>query len=116
MTWEIEASDEFSAWYRDLRDQEILSVNFAVDLLEHAGPALGRPHADTLKGSSIPNLKELRIQHQGRPLRVLFVFDPSRVGYLLLGGDKTGDQDWYRIFIAQAEKIYARHLTEIGSE
>jgi len=29
-------------------------------LLEEFGPQLGRPHADTLKGSRIKNLKELR--------------------------------------------------------
>jgi hypothetical protein len=113
MTWEIEASDEFSDWYLDLTYQESLSVNSGVTLLEQAGPSLGRPHVDTLKGSWVPNLKELRIQHQGRPIRILFVFDPRRVGYLILGGDKTGDQDWYKTFILQAEKIYARHLAEI---
>lgn len=75
---------------------------------------LGRPHVDTLKGSSIPNLKELRVQHEGRPIRILFAFDPRRVGYLILGGDKTGRDDWYETSIPEAEKIYERHLAEIG--
>jgi hypothetical protein len=48
-------------------------------------------------------------------MRILFVFDPRRVGYLILGGDKTGNADWYGTFIPQAEKIYNKHLTEIGS-
>ena len=116
MAWEIEASDEFSIWYRDLADDEAKSVNFSVDLLEQAGSALGRPHVDTLKGSKVLNLKELRVQHQGQPIRILFAFDPRRVGYLILGGDKTGNEGWYRTFIPQAEKIYAKHLDEIGSE
>jgi hypothetical protein len=116
MVWEIEASDEFSVWYRDLTDDEAESVNFSVDLLEQAGPALGRPHADTLKGSKVPNLKELRVQHQGQPIRILFAFDPRRAGYLILGGNKTGDQNWYKTFIPQAERIYAKHLAEIRSE
>jgi hypothetical protein len=38
------------------------------------------------------NMK-LRAQHEGRPMRILFVFDPRRVGYLILGGDKTGNAD-----------------------
>jgi hypothetical protein len=38
------------------------------------------------------------------------------VGYLILGGDKTGDTGWYITFIPLAEKIYAKHLAEIGSE
>ena len=78
MSWEIEASDEFIVWYEDLGDAEVESVNFSVDLLEQAGPVLGRPHVDTLKGSRIPNLKELRVQHEGRPIRILFAFDPRR--------------------------------------
>ncbi len=114
--WEIEASDEFLSWYLVLTDDETLSVNRSVEMLEQAGPALGRPHAETLKGSKIPNLKELRVQHQGRPLRILFVFDPRRVGYLILGGDKTGREDWYLTFIPQAEKIYECHLKELGSK
>jgi hypothetical protein len=112
--WEIETSDEFIEWYRGLNDDEIESVNFSVDLLEQAGPLLGRPHVDTLKGSAIPNLKELRVQHEGKPLRILFAFDPRRVGYLILGGDKTGDRRWYATFIPLAEKIYERHAAEIG--
>jgi len=116
MAWEIEASDEFVAWYQALDEGETESVNSSVEVLAGSGPDLGRPQVDTLKGSRIPNLKELRIQHQGRPIRILFVFDPRRVGYLILGGDKTGDPGWYKSFIPRAEKIYARHLREIGSE
>ena len=57
--------------------------------------------------------KSMYYQHQGRPLRIIFVFDPRRVGYLILGGDKTGDSSWYKTFIPKAEKIYAKHLAEI---
>ncbi len=114
MAWEIETSDEFIAWYDGLNEDELESVNFSVDLLEQGGPMLGRPYVDTLKDSRIPNLKELRVQHEGRPFRILFVFDPRRVGYLILGGDKTGNAAWYEIFIPKAEKIYERHLAEIG--
>ena len=55
-------------------------------------------------------MKELRVQHEGRPYRVLYVFDPRRVGVLLLGGDKTGDSRWYEKAVPLAEKIYAKHL------
>jgi hypothetical protein len=116
MAWEIEGSDEFSRWYHELSEDEVESVNFSVDLLEQSGPMLGRPHVDTLKGSRIANLKELRVQHEGRPLRILFAFDTRRIGYLILGGDKTGKDDWYREFIPKAEFIYDRHLREIGGK
>lgn len=113
MRWEIEGSDQFSSWFNDLSLPEAQSVAVAVDTLSRDGPKLGRPQVDTLEGSSIPNLKELRVQHAGRPLRILFAFDPRRVGYLILGGDKTGNKNWYRTFIPIAEKIYKQHLKEI---
>ncbi len=113
MSWEIEASDEFIAWYDALTRGERKAIARNVEVLEQEGPDLGRPQVDTLKGSSIPNLKELRVQHEGRPIRILFVFDPRRVGYLILGGDKTGDNRWYETFIPIAEAIYRQHLREI---
>ena len=69
---------------------------------------------DTLKGSKYPNLKELRIQHRGRPYRVLFILDVKRSVYLILGGDKSGNPHWYRDAIRRAERIYGKYLKEIG--
>jgi hypothetical protein len=56
----------------------------------------------------------LRVQHAGRPYRILFAFEPRRNAYLILGGDKTGDPNWYSDAIRRAEAIYALHLKEIG--
>jgi hypothetical protein len=114
MTWEVEVSDEFRTWYDSLDDREGVSVDTVVDMLVEYGPILGRPHADTLRGSTVANLKELRVQHAGRPYRILFAFDPRRNAYLILGGDKTGDANWYNEAIRRAEAIYERHLKEIG--
>jgi hypothetical protein len=83
-------------------------------MLADSGPTFARPYADTLKGTRFPNMKELRVQHEGRPLRILFAFDPRRNAYLILGGDKTGNASWYIHAIRRAEAIYARHLKEIG--
>jgi hypothetical protein len=82
-------------------------------MLEEYGPALGRPYADTIRESRYSNMKELRVQHQGKPYRILFAFDPRRLAYLILGGDKTGDANWYLEAIRRAEAIYALHLEEI---
>jgi hypothetical protein len=114
VAWEIEASDESKKWYDSLTDEECGSANDVIEALAALWPSLGRPQVDTLKGSRYPNMKELRIQHQGRPYRILFAFDPRRIAYLILGGDKTGDAQWYGNAIHQAELIYARHLEEIG--
>ena len=111
---EVEVSDEFIEWYRSLDESESVSVDSAIDMLADYGPTLGRPYADTLKGSRHLNLKELRVQHFGRPYRILFAFDPRRNAYLILGGNKSGDANWYADAIRRAEAIYAQHLKEIG--
>jgi hypothetical protein len=116
MSWEVEASDEFKEWYESLREEERASVAESVDMLEEYGPALSRPYADTLRGSRYQNMKELRVQHQGKPYRILFAFDPRRSAYLIFGGDKTGDAGWYVDAIRRADAIYALHLGEIEKE
>lgn len=58
-------------------------------------------------------MRELRCQHEGRPYRVLYAFDPRRVAVLLLGGDKTGHPDWYRDYVPKADRIYERHLADL---
>ena len=91
-----------------------MSISDVVELLVTEGPLLGRPHADTLRGSRISNMKELRIQHDGRPYRVLFAFDPRRSAMLLIGGDKTGNDRWYQEYVPKAEAIFTQHLKEIS--
>ena len=59
MAWDIEFTDEFGEWFRNLDDAEKVSVTASVDLLEELGPALGRPHVDTLKGLPVPNMRSV---------------------------------------------------------
>lgn len=69
---------------------------------------LGRPLVDTLRGSSISNLKELR-PRSGRDvaIRLLFVFDPWSPAVLLVAGNKAGDWTrWYENAIPIAEVAY----------
>ncbi|MCU1341318.1 MAG: hypothetical protein JWN92_741 [Candidatus Acidoferrum typicum] len=106
---------EFQEWFAGLTDAERISVARKIDLLEQVGPAPGRPDVDHLKGSHHPNMKELRVQHAGDAYRILFAFDPRRVGILLLGGRKA-DKKWYKSAIAAADKIYKRYLEELGDE
>ena len=61
-------------------------------------------------------MRELRIQHQGRPYRVLYIFDPHRTAILLLGGDKSGDDRWYEKNVPLADRIYDEYLKEIQKE
>ncbi|WP_447529378.1 type II toxin-antitoxin system RelE/ParE family toxin [Vreelandella sp. TE19] len=80
-------------------------------LLRERGPMLSRPHADTVNGSQFSNMKELRIQSGGRPIRAFFAFDPRRTGIILCAGDKGGnDKRFYDEMIPVADKEYAAHL------
>jgi|SRR6476661_1374756 len=108
--WEVEFTDEFGEWWDDLTEEEQKSVALSVRLLQELGPALPFPHCSGIAGSKHARMRELRIQHQGRPYRVLYCFDPRRVAILLIGGDKTGDSRWYETYVPLADKIYTEHL------
>lgn len=43
-------------------------------------------------------------------------FDPRRDAVLLIGGDKTGDKRFYERMIPIADRLYDKHLREIGDE
>ena len=61
-------------------------------------------------------MRELRIQHGGKPLRTLYAFDPRRYAILLIGGDKTGDNRWYEVHVTLADRLYDEHLEELRKE
>jgi hypothetical protein len=61
-------------------------------------------------------MKELRIQYQGNPWRILFAFDPRRAAILLVGGNKRGKKRWYRDHIALADERFRRHLERLAKE
>lgn len=108
--WEILTVEIFDEWFLALSNAEQTDVLAAMHLLEIHGPQLKRPYADTLENTNISNLKELRIQHQGKPYRVMFAFDPVRRAVLLCGGDKTGDKRFYKRMIPLAEHEFKKHL------
>jgi len=61
-------------------------------------------------------MRELRVQHKGRPYRILYAFDPRRVAILLIGGDKTGDDRWYDRYVPIADRLYEEHLIAVEKE
>ena len=113
--WTVATTDVFDEWFQELGDEERAEIEAKVNLLELFGPALGRPHADTLNGSKFPNMKELRADVTDHTLRIAFAFDPTRAAILLVGGDKRGSpqRPFYRQLIAKADILYAEHLTAL---
>lgn len=85
----------------------------AIDVLATIGPGVGRPLVDTIHGSSIANLTELR----PGTVRILFAFDPWRSSILLVAGDKAGRWNtWYREAIPLAEQRYEIYLKQRAQE
>lgn len=109
MLWNIEYTDEFGEWWDILTEAEKDEVEFVVLLLGERGPTLGYPYSSKIINSQY-NLRERRIQCQGRPYRVLYAFDPRRAIILLLGGDKTGDDRWSQKRVPLAEQLYEKRI------
>jgi hypothetical protein len=113
MAWNVETTDEYDAWFTEQTEDSQASIRMKVELLTEYGPHLSRPHADTLKGSKLSNLKELRSQTESHVFRVAFLFDHTREAILLIGGDKKGKDEkrFYHNLIKQAEEIYEAYKT-----
>ena len=107
--WQVYVVNEVRDWIDSLDDTTHRRVVQAIDTLADIGPGLGRPLVDTIHGSSLANLKELR----PGTVRILFAFDPWRDSILLVAGDKAGRwTQWYRDAIPLAEQRYERYLKE----
>jgi hypothetical protein len=116
VAWQVEGTHEFAGWFLGLTDEEQADVGRVVELLVEHGPALPFPYSSGIVGSRHRHMRELRIQHQGRPYRVLYAFDPRRAAILLLGGDKTGHNRWYEENVPIADDRYDEYLRELKKE
>ena len=111
--WDVFVVDEVLAWIRALEASDRDRVAQAIDVLAEHGPGLGRPLVDSIRGSSVSNLKELRVG----TVRILFAFDPWRACILLVAGDKTDRwRAWYREAIPVADQRYEAYLVERDAE
>ncbi|MDO6406947.1 type II toxin-antitoxin system RelE/ParE family toxin [Pantoea phytobeneficialis] len=111
--WTILFSQRFDDW---LHDQENgLQEKILADLvnLQTYGPSLSRPYADTVNGSMHKNMKELRVQYSGRPVRAFFAFDPVRRAILLCAGDKSNDKKFYERMVRIADDEFSVHLARM---
>jgi hypothetical protein len=115
MLWIVELEDafeaEFSAFEQEVQD----ALLAAARLLADYGPRLGRPYADTLKGSKHANMKELRFEAMDGEWRAAFAFDPRRRAILLVAGDKSGGSEkrFYKRLIAKADRRFSAHLERL---
>jgi hypothetical protein len=116
VAWEIEYPDEFEAWGQTLSESEQGKVDARVGLLLERGPNLGFPFSSQVKTSRFPEMRELRAQAGGDPLRMLYAFDQRRTAILLVAGDKTGDDRCYETNVPMADRLFERHVRTIKKE
>ena len=112
MTTEVIVTAGFETWWDGLGGEEQKSVAVVVAMLEERGATLPFPYSSGIAGST--KLRELRVQHSGKPYRILYAFDPKRNAVLLLGGNKTGGNRWYDTHVPKAEKLFTAYLKESG--
>lgn len=116
MAHEVEVTDEWLAWFNELPEEEQDELAASVGLLETKGPHLPFPFSSAVRTSRHSHMRELRTQVKGRPFRTLYAFDPRRIAILLIGGDKTGDDRWYEVFVPRADDLYDEHLRILQEE
>ena len=105
--WTIKTTDTFAS----LDDTDRASVLAALLVPQEKGPGLSRPYADTLRGSRYSNMKELRIQSRGEPIRAFFAFGPARTGIVLCAGNKVGNEKrFYDEMLPVAEREFTNWL------
>jgi len=115
MAWAIAFHEAFVPEFGELPEtvQEALAAH--VRLLAEFGPILGRPTVDTLKGSKIANLKELRFSADNGVWRVAFAFDQMRIAVLLVMGDKRGkDEAAFTEALSPRPRCVGRHGVDNG--
>jgi hypothetical protein len=116
MSWSVEYTDEFGAWYEELIEGIQDAIDRMVGVLEARGPQLPFPYASGVEGSRHDHMRELRVQSGGKPIRIFYAFDPRRTAILLIGGDKTGDKRFYERVIPVADRLYDDYLAELRRE
>ncbi len=74
MTWKVKYHKEFAKDIHALPENVRERLRAILNELKLSGPNLGRPNVDTLKGSRIANLKELRVIVPDGDWRITFLF------------------------------------------
>jgi hypothetical protein len=118
ISWKIIFHDDFVPEFRELPDEVREGLAALLLNLRERGPLLGRPWADTLKGSKHANMKELRLDAGGGVWRVAFAFDPERRAVLLVAGSKAGvaKARFYGSLVRVADARFEQHLKSLKAK
>jgi hypothetical protein len=95
----VEFSD-VAEWWDGLTAAEQKSVDFTVSLLQQCGQVLRMPHSSGVETSRHAHMRELRIQHEGRPSQSPECIRPTLV------------ED----YVPLADAIYDCHVRELDDD
>jgi hypothetical protein len=118
MEWEILFHGDFVPEFEAMPEQVQDALLAATQPLRAAGPSLGRPNCDTLKGSQHANMKELRFTAANGVWRAAFAFDPKRRAVVLVAGNKAGagQRAFYKALIAKADGRMSSYLAWLKAQ
>lgn len=114
--WTVLTTKLFNEWLEKQDEATQEKILAALVVLERQGPNLGRPFVDTVYHSKFTQMKELRIQHRGKPLRAFFAFDPQRQAIVLCIANKGESKRFYKEMIHIADQQYQLHLSSLGEQ
>lgn len=117
MSWLVRLHDEFEPEFAVLTEAVQDDILARMAALQELGPQLGRPRADTLKGSRHVNMKELRFYADHGIWRVTYAFDPTRTCIVLAAGNKSGrsERRFYQKLIAKSDARFDAYLRMLSS-
>ncbi|MBK5143271.1 type II toxin-antitoxin system RelE/ParE family toxin [Budviciaceae bacterium BWR-B9] len=112
--WTIITTERFDRWFQKQDNSTQEKILAGLYLLQQGGPRVSRPYVDTINGSVHRNMKELRIQHKGVPIRALFAFDPRRQAMVLCTGHKgENPKRFYTEMLPVADDEFTKHLNTL---
>jgi hypothetical protein len=116
VAWTVAVTDEFETWWDALSEDERVSLDGMIHVLEMRGPSLGPPYSIDVTGSRHPGFRELRVPHEDASLCVLYVPDEQTAALVLLTGTtrETVNEPCPPEHVELADLIYRDYLAKRG--
>lgn len=109
MPWTVEVTHQFELWWDALTDDERISIDGMIRVLERRGPS-GPPFSEPVSGSRHADLRQLHVPHAPHGMCVLYVTDESRSTLILLMGSNEGCERNSRELVGLTDAIYDTHV------
>ena len=112
--WTVEVTGEFETWWDGLTEEERVSIDGMIHVLEAHGPSLGPPYSVPVGGSRYAQqLRQLLVPHHDTQICVLYISDDPSARLVLLTGTTRGTDDDVcpPEDVERADAIYQRYVS-----